>query len=104
MTERIKPTPFDDGTALAGPDAPKDDGQILHLIRYLLTVYKRFGNTAVTTQLQWGSSALWKRDEQAKKIVELEARIAKADDQIVALKKRLAVEMDAYDESYGRIR
>lgn len=59
--------------ALLGPEAPKSDGSIKHLIAYLLTVYERFGNTTVTFNLKWGASALWKRDEQAKRIEELEA-------------------------------
>jgi len=59
-TEDLKP--FDDGVALAGPERPKDDGFIEHLIRYLLTVHKRFGNTCVTTNLQWGATALHQMD------------------------------------------
>ena len=61
---------------LRGPDAPKNDGKIKHLIEYLLTVYERFGNTAVTADLQWGASALHKRDEQKERIAELEARLS----------------------------
>ena len=68
-------TAWDDDTALRGPDAPKWDGHIEHLIRYLLTVHKRFGNTTVTVDLQWGATALWKRDEQKERIVELEQEL-----------------------------
>lgn len=63
-----------DDVALRGPEAPKWDGQIKHLIEYLLTVYKRFGNTAITADLQWGATALWKRDEQRQRIVDLESK------------------------------
>lgn len=68
--------PWADDVPLRGERAPKNDGQIKHLIEYLLTVHKRFGNTAVTTSLQWGATALWKRDEQAKRIAELEEQLA----------------------------
>ena len=63
---------------LRGPDAPKDDGHIEHLIRYLLTVHKRFGNTCITTDLQWGAVALHKRDAQKLRIGELEKQIEDA--------------------------
>ena len=66
-----EPTPRDqsklvawsDDTALMGPEAPKWNGQIEHLICYLLTVHKRFGNTCITANLQWGATAMWKQDE-----------------------------------------
>ncbi len=64
------------GVALRGPDAPKDDGSIKHLIEYLLTVYERFGNTRVTADLQWGATALHKMDAQKVRIAELEAELA----------------------------
>ena len=47
---------WSDDTCLIGPEAPKNDGHIKHLICYLMTVYERFGNTAVTAQLQWGAA------------------------------------------------
>jgi hypothetical protein len=40
-TEELKPWAGD--VALRGPDAPKNDGTIEHLICYLLTVHKRAG-------------------------------------------------------------
>ena len=67
--------PWGDDVALRGKDAPKNDGLIKHLIEYLLTVYKRFGNTAITCDLQWGSAAMWKRDERQERIAELEASL-----------------------------
>lgn len=65
-----------DDVALRGPDAPKNDGSIKHLIEYLLTVYERFGNTCVTTNLQWGATALHKLSEERERIAELEAQLA----------------------------
>ena len=65
-----------DDVALNGPEVPRNTGQIKWLIEYLLTTYERFGNTAVTFTLQWGATALWKRDEQAKRIAELEEQLA----------------------------
>lgn len=72
------PKAWGDDVALRGPDAPKNDGSLKHLIEYLLTVYERFGNTTVTENisLQWGSNALHKRDAQKERIAELEAQIA----------------------------
>ena len=83
-------TAWDDDTALSGPDAPKWNGQIEHLIRYLLTVHKRFGNTAITADLRWGASALHKRDEQKKHIAQLEAERTAAVAETIELKRRLA--------------
>lgn len=69
------PQAWGDDVALRGPDAPKNSGQAKHLIEYLLTLYKRFGNTAVTVDLQWGGTALQKQDEQKKRIAELQAEL-----------------------------
>lgn len=65
-----------DDVALRGPNAPKNDGSIKHMIEYLLTVYERFGNTCITANLQWGATALWKQDELRKRVVELEAALS----------------------------
>ena len=46
-----------------------------HLIEYLLTVYKRFGNTTVTFSLQWGADALCKQDAQKERIASLEQEL-----------------------------
>ena len=73
-----------------GPNAPKWNGQIEHLIRYLLTVYKRIGNTAITADLQWGASALHKRDEQKERIEQLERALAAAVAQAQAHRRILA--------------
>lgn len=75
-------TAWGDDVALMGPEAPKWDGHIKHLVEYLLTVYERFGNTAVTANLQWGASALWKRDEQAEQIADLQSRLSAAEARI----------------------
>jgi len=58
--------PFDDDVALCGPDTPRAKN-IEELIRYCLTVRKRFGNTCVNFGIKWGSSGLWARDDFQKK-------------------------------------
>lgn len=61
----IEPYPAD--VACAGPDAPAAD-QIDDLIRLLVTIRHRFGNTAVQYRVTWGGSALWAADELRKEI------------------------------------
>lgn len=65
--------PYGDDVALVGSKAPRAE-RIEDLIRYCLTVRKRFGNTVVTFSLKWGGSALWARDALQKLIDELEAK------------------------------
>ena len=92
-----EPTPRDqsklvawsDDTALMGPEAPKWNGQIEHLICYLLTVHKRFGNTRITANLQWGATAMWKQDELREKNVELERTLAAQRTALLALSERI---------------
>lgn len=60
-----------DDVPLRGEGTPQNDGSIQHLIEYLLTVYKRFGNTCVTASLQWGAAAMWKRDELAEQLAQI---------------------------------
>lgn len=74
--------PWGDDVALAGPTAPKWNGQITHLIQFLLTVHKRFGDTAITANLQWGATALHKRDEQKERIIALEAELAEKEKEV----------------------
>lgn len=54
--------PYDDGVACAGPSAPECE-QIDDLIRLLVTISHRWGNTAVKYRVSWGGSALWAEDE-----------------------------------------
>lgn len=84
MSEREQKhlTAWSDDTALMGPEAPKWNGQIEHLIQYLLTVHKRFGNTCITADLQWGATAMWKRDAKQERIVELEAQLLALREQV----------------------
>ena len=84
-TETENLMPFDANTALMGPDTPEWDGHIEQLIRYLLTVHKRFGNTKITADLQWGSLALHKRDEQKVEIADLRERDAKWRQYVLSL-------------------
>lgn len=60
-------TPYPSGTAIAGPDAPACD-QIDDLIKLLVTIRERFGNTAVKYRIAWGGSALWAADDMRKEI------------------------------------
>jgi hypothetical protein len=64
----VEPYPKD--VACCGPDAPACE-QIDDLIRLLVTIRERFGNTAIKYRLQWGGSALWADDEQKKLIRDL---------------------------------
>jgi predicted RNA-binding Zn-ribbon protein involved in translation (DUF1610 family) len=64
--------PYADDVACAGPDAPKCD-RIDELIRLLVTIRHRFGNTAVQYRVTWGGSALWTEDELRGQIRQLEA-------------------------------
>jgi hypothetical protein len=58
--------PLADDVPLNGPKAPNVD-QIDDLIRVLVTIRHRFGNTAVSVKsLKWGSSALWEESTAAK--------------------------------------
>lgn len=77
-TEDLKP--WADDVALRGPNAPKNDGSVEHLIRYLLSVHQRFGNTCITCNLQWGAAALWKRDEQRLQLIAAREALVKARD------------------------
>ena len=65
----IEPYPGD--MSCAGPTAPKCE-QIDDLIRLLVTIRERFGNTAIHYRVTWGSTALWAEDELQGKIRRLE--------------------------------
>lgn len=54
--------PYADHIALNGNNAPKID-KIDDLIRLLVTIRRRYGNTAVVFSIQWGASALWARSQ-----------------------------------------
>lgn len=52
--------PWSDETPLHGSGLPENTRRVDWLISYLLTVRKRFGNTAcVVDGLKWGAAALW---------------------------------------------
>ena len=71
QVQAYKPYPADQ--ALAGPDMPPMK-TILDVARYCTTVHARFGNTCVAgVSLKWGASALNFKDNQAKRIEQLEA-------------------------------
>lgn len=69
--------PYPDDVACAGPTAPHCD-QIEDLIRLLVTIHHRWGNTAVKYRVQWGASALWAEDEQKQTIEKLQKQLARA--------------------------
>jgi hypothetical protein len=66
----IEPYPSD--VACAGPKAPKCE-QIDDLIKLLVTIRERWGNTAVKYRVTWGGNALWVEDEHKRTIAELVA-------------------------------
>jgi hypothetical protein len=68
----VEPYPGD--VAMSGPDAPKCE-QVEDLIRLLVTIHHRWGNTAVQYRVTWGGSALWAADELQKRIERLEAAL-----------------------------
>ena len=65
--------PYPPEVACAGPEAP-ECGQIDDLIRLLVTIRERFGNTAVRYRVQWGANALWIEDAQKQEITKLKQR------------------------------
>lgn len=75
--------PYPDGVACAGPNAPKCE-QVEDLIRLLVTIHHRWGNTAVRYRIQWGANALWAEDEQKRTIDKLTKQLRR-------LKKRMPV-------------
>jgi len=68
--------PHSDDVALLGPDAPAAD-QIDDLLRLLVTIRHRWGNTAVRYRIQWGANALWANDAQKRRIEALEDALEK---------------------------
>ena len=70
----VDPYPAD--VACAGPTAPKCE-QIDDLIKLLVTIRERWGNTAIRYRVQWGGSALWAEDAQKKEIASLKKKLAK---------------------------
>lgn len=78
-TQDWTPEPWTDDVPLAGPNRPANDGSVEYLIGYLLTVRKRFGNTCVTADLQWGASALWVAHREREELVRVKAERAVED-------------------------
>lgn len=68
--------PFGSDIACAGPTAP-DCEQIDDLIKLLVTIRERYGNTAVRYRISWGASALWAEDAQKKEIATLTKSVAR---------------------------
>jgi hypothetical protein len=66
--------PYEDSVACAGPTAPKCE-QIDDLIKLLVTIRDRFGNTAIKYRVTWGGSALWAEDEMRREIAKLKSQV-----------------------------
>lgn len=62
--------PYPGNVPLAGPEAPNCN-QIDDLIKLLVTIRERFGNTAVKYRVQWGANALWAESAQRQEIARL---------------------------------
>ena len=71
----VEPYPSD--VACAGPSAPKCE-QIDDLIRLLVTIRERWGNTAVKYRIQWGANALWAEDTAKQEIARLKKRLKRS--------------------------
>jgi hypothetical protein len=78
----VEPYPGD--VPCAGPNAPKCD-QIDDLIKLLVTIRERWGNTAIKYRLQWGANALWAEDEQKREIDKLKKQLSKMKELDVSL-------------------
>jgi hypothetical protein len=76
-------TPYPKDVACSGPDAPKCE-QVFDLIRLLVTIWDRWGNTAVKYRVTWGGSALWVEDEMRQKIARLEKKVKQLNDKLAA--------------------
>ena len=81
---QIEPYPND--VACAGPEAPKAD-RIEELIRLLVTIQHRFGNTIVRYNVRWGASGLWADDEQKQEITKLKKQLERAKKRYVNLRR-----------------
>ena len=66
--------PYAGDVAVYGPSAPNCE-QIEDLIRFLVTIHHRWGNTAIRYRIQWGASALWAEDAQKREIDKLKKQI-----------------------------
>ena len=93
---------YPDDVGLNTDDVKRPINMLDDLLKYLATVRKRWGNTAVTCSLQWGSSALWMRSEQAETIAAQSARIAELEEKLAAIEfenKRLVAERDTIQDA-----
>lgn len=85
--------PYADGVAILGETAPPPPDRIDELLRYLATVRKRFGNTAVSYRVRWGASALWAGELNEIRIHELECALVES----VKLQSHYAQLLNGYD-------
>jgi hypothetical protein len=81
MIKAMNIEPYSPDVAAAGPNAPKCE-QIDDLIRLLVTIRERFGNTSINYRVTWGGSSLWIEDEMRQKIAKLERKVARQKKQL----------------------
>lgn len=80
--------PFPPEVACTGLTAPKCE-QIDELIRLLVTIRERWGNTAVRYNIQWGGTALWAEDAQKEEIERLKKRVERLKNRVKRLKEKI---------------
>lgn len=73
--------PYHENVACAGPSAPKCQ-QIDELIRLLVTIRDRFGNTCVKYRVQWGATAMHATDNDKQTIDRLRKRVKKLREEL----------------------
>lgn len=66
---------------MLGPDAPRTE-KIDDLLRLLVTVRERMGNTCVAYRIRFGASGLWAFSEQGEQISQLREKLASIRTQI----------------------
>jgi hypothetical protein len=80
---RMEIEPYAADVPCAGPTAPKAD-QIDELIRLLVTIRHRWGNTAIKYRVTWGGSALCAQDEMRTQIDRLKKRVKRLQAKVKA--------------------
>lgn len=79
--------PYPGDVALTGPHVPCAD-RLEDLLKLLVTIHKRFGNTSITYRLTWGGIAMCVQDAQQRE----NARLKKAN---AKLRKQLREERES---------
>jgi hypothetical protein len=82
----MKIEPYGSGVSAAGPEAPKCE-HIDELIKLLVTIRKRWGNTDIKYRISWGGLALCVEDAEKTEIDRLTKLVAKKNKQLKRLKE-----------------